>query len=233
MVDSRRSTPPVAIVPFRRSHGREVARLHATALPHGFLSRLGPGFLARLYREIARADRSGVWVAQDSDQRVLGFIAGSADLPRCYRQVLGRAWLPLGLRLLPSLWRPGVLTRVLQTLAYPFRKGADSGDEDPEVARVRRQVKAELLSIAVSPAARGMGVGRRLVATLEEHLLAWGHRGPYRVVTDAADPRSNAFYGSLGFRLVGTFRHHEHTMSLYVKSIGGEDGMRAAGSAAP
>ncbi|MBU0742292.1 GNAT family N-acetyltransferase [bacterium] len=205
---------------FEQRYVEDVAKLHCMALPRGFLSTLGTGFLGRLYLGIADADLSGVWVAVGYGDRCLGFISGSRDLHQCYRYVLRHGWFPLGIRLAGSLFRWRSIVHLSQTLAYPFRKLGADGDEKDEVIRLGREVRAELLSIAVASEARGMGVGRALVEMLEQYLLDCGHSGLYRVVTDAEDPRSNAFYDSVGFSLRGQFRHHEHTMALYTKAVG-------------
>ncbi len=39
------------------------------------------------------------------------------------------------------------------------------------------------------------------------------------MVTMAADPRSNAFYLKVGFRLIRGFEHHGVAMNLYVKTM--------------
>lgn len=188
--------------------GREVARLHREALPQGFLSRLGDPFLARLYHGIDRDPRAAVWVAED-DEGVLGFLAGAADVQGLYRGVLARDALALGLRLLPSLLRPAMLRRIGETALYPFRRlGPDDG--------LAGLPHAELLAVGVDARARGKGVGRALVGELEEALRGWGVRA-YRVVTDAEDPRSNAFYRRVGFDHAGNFTHHGHPMAAYTK----------------
>jgi ribosomal protein S18 acetylase RimI-like enzyme len=202
--------------PFADRDAPMVAELHRLALPRGFLSTLGDRFLARLYRLLARADRTCVWVGADPDDRCVGFVAGSLDIGRAYRQVLSRGALPLAAAMLPGALRPAVLGRALQTLAYPLRRGdrRRTGDGVDPAA-----IRAELLSIAVADRARGHGLGRRLVAALEASFREWGHRAAYRVVTDAEDPRSNAFYAALGFARAGEFHHHDHRMALYTKNL--------------
>jgi ribosomal protein S18 acetylase RimI-like enzyme len=205
-------------------HGARVAELHRQSLPAGFLSRLGDRFLARLYRAIGTAPRSGVWVAEDAAGRCLGFVSGSCDVGRCYRSVLLRAGAPLLWLAAPALLRPAALKHAAETLTYPLRgperrdpetvPADDEADAPPD--RVGA-IRAELLSIAVDGEARGLGLGRRLVQALETAFLGWGHAGPYRVVTDAEDPRSNAFYVGVGFTFVHRFRHHGHPMALFVK----------------
>ncbi len=200
--------------PFATRDAPTVAELHRMSLPRGFLSTLGDRFLGRLYQLLAEAERTCVWVGADHDDRCVGFVSGSLDIRASYSQVLRRGGLGLTAAVAPRLLRPSVLGRVFQTMAYPLRQGG-GGHTGVDPASIR----AELLSIGVSGAARGHGLGRCLVASLEESFRDWGHRGPYRVVTDAEDPRSNAFYTALEFRLAGEFLHHDHRMSLYIKEL--------------
>ncbi len=204
----------VKIIPFHPAHGAEVARLHRLALPNGFLSKLGDGFLGELYEAIGKAPRSGVWVAIGDSGQILGFISGTADVRRSFRDVLWRSWHRLIRYLFPSLWSWSALRHIVETLTYPFR----SSSEENTAARAL-QLPGELLSVAVSENARGQGVGRKLVETLETALGEWGYRGEYRVVTDSQDPRSNAFYLGVGFSAAGTFTHHGHLMSVFTKPL--------------
>lgn len=207
----------MTVRPFAAKDASQVAELHRLALPRGFLSTLGDRFLGSLYTLLAASDGTCVSVAADADDRCVGFVAGSLDIRQSYREVLRRGAPALIWNLMPNLVRPTVWQHILQTLVYPFR---DAGGEfasgngiDPKT------IRAELLSIAISDRARGQGLGRLLVAALEQYFREWNHHGPYRVVTDAEDPRSNAFYVALGFAKAGEFRHHKHLMSLYTKEL--------------
>ncbi len=203
------------IVPYQPVHGREVARLHRLALPLGFLSHLGDRFLAELYRAIGQAPGSGVWVALDEEGTVMGFVSGTADVKRCYKEVIWGDWFRLGTFLLPNLWSLRTWRRLVETLVYPFQSSAQEKTTDEALG-----LRGELLSIAVSEAARGQGIGRKLLKTLESALNRWGYEGEYRVVTYAADPRSNSFYLALGYHLAGEFQHHDHMMAVYSKPLG-------------
>lgn len=205
---------PFNIRPFAKKDAQKVAALHRTALPRGFLSSLGDAFLGRLYGLMASSDRAVVLVGVDERDDCVGFISGSPDVGRCYKDVLRRGAGPLLLSALPALTSPKVALRIIQTLAYPMQKSADR----PKTEQASGLPKAELLSIAVDERTRGGGLGKRLVVALEQEFVMSGHDGPYRVVTDASDPRSNAFYEALGFERFDTFRHHEHQMARYVKT---------------
>ena len=71
----------------------------------------------------------------------------------------------------------------------------------------------------VGEAARGLGVGRGLVHALERFFTESGAALEYEVVTDAEDPRSNAFYEGIGFSHRRRFVHHGHPMNAYHKRL--------------
>lgn len=206
----------IEVVAARDEHLDAVARLHLEGLPRGFLSRLGPGVLSRLYAGIARQETATVLVALDDDGSVLGFVSGTTDVRGCYGKVLRRDAVGLGLRALPHLIRPANAWRVLETLTYPLRFRGSKDDDTPDPG-----CTAELLSISVDGRARGRRVGRSLVETLEDFLCERASDDRYRVVTDAEDPQSNAFYERTGFARIGTFLNHGHPMVMYVKSLNG------------
>jgi len=183
------------------------------SIHHGLLPELGHPFLSRLYLEIDKTSLGGVWAAVESD-RVLGFVAGSADARRCTLTVLTRAAFPLARLAGKSLLKGSVLRRAPTVATYPFRRpGRQSRVQ--EVARIR----AELLAIAVAPEARGHGIGSRLVAAFEQGLRSWGVRGRYRVATNSEDPASNRFYEKAGFHPAYTLSHHALVLQVYVRDL--------------
>ena len=115
------------------------AALHAGLIGEGFLTFLGPAFLRRLYRRVVRAPGSFLLVLEDGSSTV-GFLAGSTDVAALYRAFLWRdgpaAAIACSGRLLRS-WR-----QVIET----FRHGTGGAGDG-----------AELLAIAVDPAARKGG----------------------------------------------------------------------------
>jgi len=215
---NRPRTKPVAfeLVPFARTHRDAVADLHRIALPKGFLSTLGNGFLGTLYGAIAKAPRSFVTVAISGENDVLGFVSGSCDINACYKHVLKTTALGLAWHTAPSLVSPRTWRRIFETLTYPLRNSNGNTDESTG-KNVTADLKAELLSIAVSEGAHGMGIGRSLVDHLDRQFMNNGHGERYRVVTDALDDRSNGFYTGVGFRFEQQFEHHGHPMHLYTR----------------
>ncbi len=203
------------IQPFAPFHARAIALLHQRCIRTGFLSRLGVGFLTKLYKSIGRSPHSRVFVAVDpGSQKVAGFAACSLDTAAMYRHILLRQGLFFFFLLLPRAFSPRNLAYIRETLAYPHKarpKGSAAPGADVQPA-------AELLSIAVSDDNRGKGVGRQLLAALESYLRENGVTS-YKTVTFSSDCDSNAFYAKCGFVLQKQVVHHGNVLNQYVKSI--------------
>jgi len=170
------------------------AALHAEAIDGGFLSSLGPAFLARLYRRAARTPGSFVLVARDDAGAVAGFVAGTDDTAALYRAFLlhdGVGAAVAGAPHLARRWRS-----VLETLAYG--RGAPGGAEG---------VRAELLAMAVREDRRGRGVGRALVEAFLAELARSGV-AEARVVAGDSHGAARGLYESCGFRPVGRVELH-------------------------
>jgi ribosomal protein S18 acetylase RimI-like enzyme len=187
------------------------AALHIAEIHFGLLPLLGPEFLARVYLSVAGAPAAGVWVAR-RDGRIVGFVAGCADVGALYKHMLRRDLLSLMGAAGVALGRPAVLRRLPSIALYPLRQRDATGE------RQAARSPAELLAIAVSDDSRGRGLGRLLVARFEEFLRAL-HVHEYHVATNIEEVDSNAFYRALGFRPVATIPHHALTLQLYEKAL--------------
>lgn len=171
------------------------ASLHAQQISEGFLSSLGPRFLARLYRRVVLSPSSFLLVAEE-DGMVVGQAAATENVGRLYREFLLRDGLVATALALPRLvrqWRSA-----WETLRYPAER-----DGLPP---------AELLAVAVANQARGRGIGRALVAGVNEELTRRGVVDA-RVVVAAANGPALALYRSSGFRPRATIRVHAETQS--------------------
>ncbi len=165
----------------RRDH-RAIAALHVGSITSGFLSSLGRPFLGLLYRSLIESERGRVIVAVD-EGRVIGFVAGTSDTGAFYKEFVRRRFLAAGWRLVPALFRPAAWRQVWETFRY--------GGHDT-------RARAELLSMAVAPSARGRGVGRALVDALLEEARSAGVRG-MTVVVGADNAAAIKLYESAGF----------------------------------
>lgn len=171
------------------------AELHRAGIHKGFLSSLGHGFLRQLYRAIPSCPSGFGFVWEGDDAKVLGFIACAESLDRLYRQALLRRGVLIALPLLRSLFRPKVIRRITKTLRYPseVEKGLPA---------------AELLSIVVSPEARGKGVGKALVAAAVEEFHRRGIE-QFKVAVGPWNTSANKLYQRSGFRLALQRAHHD------------------------
>ena len=187
----------VRIRPARRGDAAAMARLHRESMPTAFLPQLGDGFLRQLYGGLA-GDHEAVALVAERDGLVIGFATGVPSVDRFYRRFYVRRGLPALMAAAPALSRPEVRRRVRETARYPTASAA--------------LPQAELLSIAVAPAARAVGVGRGLARGIVEGL---GRRGvrELKVVVGADDADANAFYARVGFRNAGELSVHDGTTS--------------------
>jgi ribosomal protein S18 acetylase RimI-like enzyme len=183
--------------PGTEADARVAAALHASEISEGFLPSLGRPFLARLYCRIVREPGSFLLVAHDGDA-IVGFVAGSERVRDLYRSFLLHDGAAATLAALPRVarsWR-----RVLETLRYP------AGGHERDLPA------AELLSIAVAPAARGHGAGRQLVVALTAEFARRGVAA-VRVVVGADNEAAIGLYESCGFTRAARTEVHRGTPS--------------------
>ena len=192
---------------------RQIAVLHAELIHGGVLPLLGVEFLATLYREIAGSAAGSVHAAVQGD-RVVGFACGASDAWRCALGLSPTGYLRLLSTLALRVWRPKILWKVCDSLAYPFREPSALTPGMPRQSRHR----AELLALAVTPTAQGTGLGLALVRAFEATLR--GKADEYFVMTNAADAVINRYYSALGYLKVGQKRHHDLTIQVYTKRVG-------------
>jgi GNAT superfamily N-acetyltransferase len=185
-----------------------VAEQHAEGIPGGFLSSLGPRFLADLYRNLARSREAFVLVSVDEENAVTGFLAATTQLKKAYRSVLiRRGWLYVFL-LARHFLNPSSIRRIFQTTNYMDRDKSELPD-------------AELLSIVVTPKSRGTGAASAL---FDEMVAEYHRRGVYKfkILVGAQLERANAYYQKLGCELVATIESHGVPSNVYVYEIAKE-----------
>ena len=122
------------------------------------------------------------------------FVAVAERTGALYREFLRRDAWAAGIAALPSIARAP--RRTWETFRYGT--GADELAGLPD---------AEILSVAVAPAARGRGVGRALVAAATEELTRRGVDG-VRVVTAEGNAPALAMYEAAGFARRATTEVH-------------------------
>jgi ribosomal protein S18 acetylase RimI-like enzyme len=204
--------------PARRGDLPATARLHARCLPDGFFAELGAGFLRAYHATFRRGPAAVALVAGPAgapDGEPAAFLVGTLGNRRHYRWVVQRRALALGSRLVLALVRrPSVAVSFVRTrlgrylrwlVRYPLRRGLPAPDPDGGASTaVTTGPVAVLTHVAVDPAARGLGLGQRLVEAFVGHARSAG-AVEVRLVTDD-DGGAAGFYHRLGFEDVGTHR---------------------------
>jgi ribosomal protein S18 acetylase RimI-like enzyme len=182
---------------------RSVASLHAGGIEEGFLSSLGVRFLGHLYRRVMRTPSAFLLVADDG-VRPVGFVAGSGDVARLYRDFVVHdgivAAFSAGVRLLRHP------RQVTETLGHRNSRGSTA------------KQGAELLAIAVEPGAQGRGVGAQLVGAFLETVASHGLNGAY-VVVGADNTAAISLYERFGFKTVERFELHAGTTSCLMQWV--------------
>jgi glycosyltransferase involved in cell wall biosynthesis/ribosomal protein S18 acetylase RimI-like enzyme len=197
----------VVIRPATAADAAAMARLHAEGMPEAFLPTLGRRFLGRLYAALA-GDPGAVALVADGPDGVVGFAAGVVSVGGFYRRFALRHGPRAALAAAPHLVRPAVARRLLETVRYPAQAGAPAASL-PD---------AELLAIAVAPAARVGGTGRALADGVLDGLAARG-AGQVKVVVGAANDGANRFYVRVGFEPAGQLSVHQGTPSnVWIRS---------------
>ncbi|MEN6300234.1 MAG: GNAT family N-acetyltransferase [Anaerolineaceae bacterium] len=184
----------------------QVVDVHLNSFEGFFLSFLGRDFLTQLYSSIIQ-DADGIAFVSE-EQRVIGFVAGTAQPSNFYRRLIIHRWWRFGLASIkPVIKNPSIISRLFRALKMPQSASNEAN-------------RGSLLSIAVLPEYQGKGIGELLVkAFLDES----ARRGLKKVdlTTDAIDNDGvNHFYKKLGFVIERSFETPEgRSMNEYLINI--------------
>ena len=139
------------------------------------------------------------WIDGGGVTTPAGFVAGGNGMGAIYKRML-RHPFRLATSLLPSLFKPKRVRRILEILKYGQR--VDQGL--PE---------AELLSIAVDPHFRGQGIAERLYRRLIEHFR--GERiESFRITVGEGLAPAHRFYQRMGAEAVSNIQVHRGERSI-------------------
>jgi len=183
----------------------DIASLHFDGISTGFISSLGLGFVAALYEAINNDKNSFCLAAQEGDE-VFGFAAFTEDLGSLYKSAIKSNGLKLVLAVGLKMLKPAVIKRIMQNLFYP------SKTEKLDLP------KAELLSIAISPQARGKGLGIQLCEAGFEECRRRGMQ-KVKVLVAADNQPANKLYQKVGFEFVTSIDSHGVKSNVYVKLL--------------
>lgn len=200
---------PEVMARIRPMRGRDVpavARLHHAAMGRSLWARLGLPFLEALYRALAQSPLLLAFVYEE-DGHVRGFIAGSPDSSRLFRETLrAQGWTLVLPAILGILRDPSLLISIVTTPMYFTR------------SRVHDGVSAESMFCSFEPDLRGRRVSGHINKVLFDELLHQGHRY-VKVTTDADNEAAIRQLRSWGFEDAGTFRFYGKVMCAWVLDL--------------
>jgi ribosomal protein S18 acetylase RimI-like enzyme len=173
--------------PLTEEYLDSAVRIHQASLGYTFNSRLGLGHLRFLYEVMCADDHSYVAAALQ-ERRLVGIVSGTLDADRLKSRLLQAMSASRAVRTALSLiLRPWLVIPLWQgnIVARPVHMDAS-------------EVVPILTAIGVDPLFQGRGIGRQLVAALEEFFDRNGVHS-YRLDTLQHNKGAREFYGRLGF----------------------------------
>ena len=184
--------------------------LHVQAFPGFFITRLGPRFVAELYRGFIDHPDAICHVACENGIPV-GVVAGPLRPEKFFGELLRSRGIRFAIAAVPGLLRdPWNVGRRL--LVAPFYRGE---------APPRRDRAALVSTICVSPAVRGGGVSTALLEAFCIMAAARGARCVYLTTDRNSNERVNSFYLRAGFALESELqRSGGRVMNRYLKDLG-------------
>ncbi|MBR4173198.1 MAG: GNAT family N-acetyltransferase [Clostridia bacterium] len=176
---------------------KNIAKLHAEAFPHFFLTQLGTAFLETLYKGYIEDGNSGIIVAEN-DGNIVGFVAYSKEYSEFYKNLIKNHIVRFGIcSAIAAIKHPLFIKRLFGA----FNKSNSVKKQEPYV---------ELASICVSPKAEHMGIGSALLGYLIEHTDFTKYEY-INLETDAENNEAvNRFYIKNGFYLARQYMTPEN-----------------------
>jgi GNAT superfamily N-acetyltransferase len=187
-----------------RSIISQAAKLHYESLSYrSFITLFGQRFLELLY-EMLLQEQLAFFVVAIEEDRLLGFLLACYDSSKLSQVMIKRSGLFFPIMLNVLIKKPYLIKNIFETVFYSTKEGKD--------------IKPELLVMAVDEAHRSLGIGSKMIATLEEEFLRLGYKR-YKVTVHQGMARSNKFYQANKMRFLKDFVLYGYTWNLYQKDL--------------
>lgn len=169
---------------------REIAKIHKEEIGKGFLSSLPLAFLEKLY---SAAIESDFVVVAEEGGKIIGFMAGTADIKKLYSNFLKKYFFHSVIFLFFKIFSFSSLRKILENLLYPKKE--------------QDLPKAELLTVAVIKEFQGKGLAGEI---LEVFLREMKNKGIkiFKVVVGEELKPAIKFYEKNGFKFVKNIALH-------------------------
>lgn len=145
-------------------------------------------------------------IVAEKNEEVIGFVSGATSVGGFYKEFLKNNFLRASIILLPKVFNPLTIKKIIETLFYPAKKE-------------RGLPNAELLSIIVERNYQGKGISRKLFDSL---IKEFKNRGidQFKVVVGLNLKQACRFYEKMGGFLHSEIEVHKGEKSrIYVWNI--------------
>lgn len=195
------------LIQLKKEDAAEITAIHILAFPGFFLTDLGKDVLCVFYSALIQ-DKSTIVFGVENDRKIIGFCVASTAPSGLYYRIFIKHFfnflIPLTISFLKNL---NFFKRMITSFASSNK------------LYVVSKYPSSLLSICVSPAYAGKGVGKILLKRLEKELILQKQLG-YYLTTDAENNNAtNQFYLSFGFKLYDFYNQGNRLMNIYVKEL--------------
>ena len=178
----------------KKSDSEEIAKIHLKAFPNFFLTTLGYSFLNTYYQTcVVQKDVIGFCAVEKSTNKIIGFSIGCLHSKNFnINLVISNLRLYCNQFFILLFKDPSSILRLIKNL----NKANNSFDD---------RNYSELLSIAVLPKKKKLGIGKNLLNSFEEQVFKRGGK----IITLTTDSKSNEkvikFYNDSGYKLYYNF----------------------------
>ncbi len=144
------------------SESKILTQIHLAAFKDFFLTTLGSGFLNTYYSSALKSTESISICTIDENDQIVGFSMGCIVAKGFHKQLVKQNFLAFMIQGVIILFsKPSAIWRLAKNIEKNKNK-IDDGNY------------AELLSIAVSPDAKGTGIGKKMITQFEEEAIVKG-----------------------------------------------------------
>ncbi|MBS4014491.1 MAG: GNAT family N-acetyltransferase [Bacteroidetes bacterium] len=183
---------------------KQIAKIHCQEIKYGFLTQLGEKLLSKLYQSIILSPSSFIVVAEDNNQ-VIGFISGSTNINKFYKEFIKKYFLKTFFILLPKIFKPSAIKKIIETLCYPQKE--------------KYLTSSELLTIAVKKESQNKDIAKLM---LERFILEMEKRQIKQFKVIVGENLLNAinFYEKAGFIFHSFISVHKNKSSkIYIYKL--------------
>lgn len=206
--------PKIEIHPLAHGELKDASALHERELRHEFLTRFGPGFLARYYKAFVESPYATALVARvpevsGGERRLDGVLIGTFDTGAHYAYLVREHGWPLtACTVLQCLRRPKLAWDLLRTRLVRYARGVYRSlryavtSEKRESSQKSPERVGFLAYVATAGDRRGLGIGKALVeAYAEQARLAGLDR--LELVTFPDERGAGSFYTNMNWTYGG------------------------------